>query len=113
MDRLRLGFERLIEAEAKARGWDPRDTMISLTPFIDCARRLGVDPRDALGSIAASGPGWFRETFDAFVGRADVTLEAFGWSLDEGPNGPAYRFGWPEQRAADGRAPSVRRAGPR
>jgi hypothetical protein len=96
-DRLRLGFARLLEAEATARGWDPRDTMISLTPFLDCSRRLGLDPATVLGPVAASGPAWFRDTFDAFVTRRDVTLEAFGWSLEETPAGPRYRFAWPHQ----------------
>ena len=95
VDRLRLGFERLVEAEATAKGWDPRDTMISLTPFLDCARRLGADPAALLGPSAATGPDWFRETFDAFVARSDVTLAAFGWSIHETPDGPAYRFAWP------------------
>ena len=51
-DRLELGFGRLVESEARASGWDPRDTMISLTPFLDCARRLGLDPGVVLGPIA-------------------------------------------------------------
>jgi hypothetical protein len=94
-ERLREGFGRLVAAEARAKGWDPRDTMISLAPFLDCARRLGVDPAATLGPIAAGGPEWFRATFDAFVRRTDVTLAAFGWSLVETPDGPAYRFAWP------------------
>jgi hypothetical protein len=95
-DRLELGFSRLVEAEAKAKGWDPRDTMISLTPFLDCARRLGLDPVDVLGPVAATGPDWFVDTFEAFARRTDVTLTAFGWSLVETPDGPAYRFAWPD-----------------
>ena len=82
-------------AEAKAKGWDPRDAMISLAPFLDCARRLGLDPIDVLGPIAANGPDWYSETFDAFARRTDITLAAFGWSLVETPEGPAYRFAWP------------------
>ena len=95
LDRLQRGFGRYVEAEARALGWDPRDAMIDMTPFIDCARRLGFDPMVLLGPIAATGPAWFRETFDAFVRRADVTLEAFGWSVVDTPEGPAYRFAWP------------------
>ena len=90
-ERLVGGFGRLVEAEARARGWDPRDTMISLTPFLDCARRLGLDPAAVLGPVAATGPAWFAGTFDAFVRRPDVTLAAYGWSLVEMPYGPAYR----------------------
>ena len=85
--------------------------MISLTPFLDCARRLGVDPETAPGPMAASGPEWFRLTFQSFVRRTDVTLEAFGWSLEQSMEGPTYRFAWPEPGAAQG--PGVRRAGRR
>jgi hypothetical protein len=69
--------------------------MIGLTPFIDCARRLGVDPSEVLGPIARTGPEWYRETFESFVQRTDVTLGAFGWSIVETPDGSAYRFSWP------------------
>jgi hypothetical protein len=93
--RLASGFATYVAVEARAKGWDPRDTMIDLVPFLDCARRLGLDPASALGPIAAAGPAWFRETFDAFVRRSDVTLEAFGWSLLQAPDGPKYRFAFP------------------
>jgi hypothetical protein len=92
VERLQLGFGRYVEAEARARGWDPRDTMINLTPFLDCARRLGVDPIVVLGPIASSGPAWFQETFDHFARRSDVTLAAFGWTLVDTRDGPKYRF---------------------
>jgi hypothetical protein len=95
LERLQLGFSRLVEAESTSHGWDQRDAMINMTPFVDCARRLGHDPAEALGSVAATGAEWFRETFDAFVRRSDVTLAAFGWSIVETPEGPAYHFAWP------------------
>jgi hypothetical protein len=95
LDRLQAGFGRLVEAESTDPGWDPRDAMIDMTPFIDCARRLGVDPAVALGPIAATGADWFRDTFEEFVARSDVTLAAFGWSIVETPQGQAYRFAWP------------------
>ncbi len=95
-ERLQLAFGRLVAlglgVDGQAR--DPRDAMISLVPFIDCARRLGLDPAGVLGPIAATGPAWYRETFDAFVRRTDVTLRAFGWTVIETPGGPAYRFSW-------------------
>lgn len=101
-DRLRLGFERLVAAEAGDRAWDPRDAMIRLTPFIDCSRRLGLDPATVLGPIASTGPRWYQETFDAFVARDDVTLAAFGWRIVDTPQGPAYRFSWPEPEPGGG-----------
>jgi len=96
LDRLQLGFGRLVRAESAAPGWDPRDAMINMTPFLDCARRLGHDPAIVLAAIAATGADWFRETFEEFVGRSDVTLSAFGWSIVDTTRGPAYRFDWPE-----------------
>jgi hypothetical protein len=95
LDRLRTGFSRLVEAESTDRGWDPRDAMINMTPFIDCARQLGFDPAVVLGPIAATVAQWFRETFEEFVVRTEVTLAAFGWSIVETPKGPVYRFEWP------------------
>jgi hypothetical protein len=96
-ERLELGFRRLVEAESRARGWDPRDAMISLAPFLDCARRMDLDAVEVLGPIASGGPDWYVEIFDAFARRSDVTLAAFGWSLVTTPEGPAYHFAWPDQ----------------
>lgn len=95
LERLEEGFAQFVLVDSSAPGWDPRDTMIDLVPFIDCARRLGHDPADVLGPIAATGAEWFRATFEAFVGRSDITLAAFGWSLIETTEGPTYRFAWP------------------
>lgn len=95
LERLQQGFSRYVQAEAVAPGWDPRDAMINLTPFVDCARRLGHDPVSVLGPIAATGADWFGETFDSFARRTDVTLSAFGWSIAETPEGPSYRFAFP------------------
>lgn len=95
-DRLAVGFGRYVAAEAAAAGWDPRDAMIDMTPFIDCARRLGLDPVAVLGPVAAGGPAWFRETFEVFVRRTDVTLGAFGWSVVDDSDGPRYVFAWPD-----------------
>ncbi len=101
--RLRAGFGRLIEAEPRAEDRDPRDATISVVPFIDCARRLGLDPATTLGPVAATGPRWFRDVFEALVRRPDLVLADFGWAVTETPEGPAYRFAWPEQ----GRPPSL------
>jgi hypothetical protein len=94
--RLQEGFSQLVGAESTSRGWDPRDAMINMTPFVDCARRLGHDPAVVFGPAAVTGAAWFRETFEAFVRRSDITLSAFGWSIIETPEGPAYHFAWPD-----------------
>lgn len=93
VERLRLGFGRVVAAAAAERGWDERDAMISLMPFVDCARRLGQEPRAALEPVVAGAPDWYRTMFDAFVDRSDLSLGAFGWALVETPEGGAYRFG--------------------
>ena len=105
VERLQLGFQRLVAAVTAEGDGDRRDWQISLTPFVDCARRLGADPSAALWPTASTGPDEFRETFDVFVRRTDVTLAAFGWSIVETPEGPAYRFEWPS-RAPSGDRPS-------
>ena len=98
--RLQDGFRRHVEQSSSRTSWDSRDEMLSLTPYIDCARRLGHEPATVLGPIAAGGADWLRETFDAFVGR-DIGLAAFGWSIVETPEGPAYRFAWPRWRSPE------------
>ncbi len=85
---------------------DPRDEMLDLAALVDCARRLAVDPAELLGPLAAAGPAWLAELFARFVRRTDVTLAAFGWSIVETPEGPAYRFAWPRW------TPPVRRPAP-
>jgi hypothetical protein len=92
-ERLSAGFGRVVEAAGQERSPDARDAMISLAPFVDCARRLGLDPREVLGPVAVRGPAWFHATFERFVVRTDITLAAFGWMLVETPDGPAYRLG--------------------
>ena len=69
--------------------------MLSLAAFFDCARRLGEDPAELLGPSSRGAPDWFVQTFDAFAKRTDVTLGAFGWTVLDTPEGPAYRFAWP------------------
>lgn len=91
-ERLHDTFGRYIRYKLSNAGWDPRDAMINMTPVIDCARRLGLDPSKDLAAIANGGPDWFKETFRAFVARTDVTLDAFGWSLVDADDGPQYRL---------------------
>jgi hypothetical protein len=75
---------------------DARDEMLDLAALVDCARRLGREPAELLGPVAAAGPTWLAELFETFARRTDVTLAAFGWSILETPDGPAYRFAWPK-----------------
>jgi hypothetical protein len=101
LPRLQAAFSAHVVAESSRTSWDARDEMLSLTPFIDCARRLGADPAVLFGPIAAGGAGWLQQTFAAFVRRDGITLAAFGWSIVETPEGPAYEFRWPRWSPAN------------
>jgi hypothetical protein len=92
---LHTGFDRWVAEVGGEPNGDQRDAMIEIAPFVDCARRLGLDPVDALGAVIEHAPGWLREAFASTTGYADVTLEALGWSVAETPDGPEYRFAWP------------------
>ncbi len=74
---------------------DARDVMLDLAPLHDAARRLGADPTALFERAAAGLPADVSELAQTFARRPDVTLAAFGWSLVDGPDGPAYRFAWP------------------
>lgn len=82
-------------------GWDPREAMMDLAPFVDCARRLDLDPVAVLGAradeVVAAGavPEPLAAVIHSFLRRTDVTPEVFGWSVVELDGGPAYRFRWP------------------
>ena len=70
------------------RDW--RDLLVALAPFHDCARRLGLDPAEELDAAAGDGPPALAETVRTLGRRGDVTLEAFGHDLEDGPDGPRY-----------------------
>jgi hypothetical protein len=94
-DRVASAFARHVEAESSHSHGDPRDEMLSLAVFFDCARRLGADPTALFDPLVPPAPAWLRETFDSFARRTPGSVSAFGWSLVETPDGPEYRFAWP------------------
>jgi LAO/AO transport system kinase len=69
---------------------DPRDIMVSLAPYVDAARRLGLEPSVVFDRAAASSDGRHADLLRDF-GRRDISLDAFGWKVVELPEGPAYR----------------------
>lgn len=71
---------------------DPRDLMVSLAPYHDCARRLGLDVALVFRSAADRGPKDLRSVAVEFGERDDVTLGAFGLELEDGVDGPEYRL---------------------
>lgn len=70
---------------------DIRDVMVGWAVFVDCARRLGIDPVALFDTASTGRSQTLRSAAAAFAGRSDVTLEAFGWQLDDRPEGPCYR----------------------
>jgi len=93
---LRRGSESMLYLGIVATGVnapadeDPRDIMVGLAPFVDAARRLGVEPSQLFDRAAASG-GRHAELIRTFGRRNDVTLESFGWRVVEAAEGLTYR----------------------
>lgn len=76
------------------RDWlnDPRDLMVALAPYHDCAPRLGLDVAATFRDAADAGPTSLRQIVAEFGARSDVTPTAFRFAVVEGPDGPSYRF---------------------
>jgi hypothetical protein len=70
---------------------DERDLMVALAPYHDHARRLGADVPALFDRAAAAGPASLREVVEVFGRRTDVTPQAFGFRVEETPDGPRYR----------------------
>lgn len=70
---------------------DVRDVLVGLAGYVDCARRLGIDPVALFDAASADRSPAMRDLASTFARRSDVTLEAFGWRLEERPDGPCYR----------------------
>jgi len=84
----------IADLEAGEEEWleDARDLIVGLAPFHDCARRIGLEVSSAFRLAAEVGPESLRDAVVAFGARDDVTPDAFGYVLIEGPEGPSYRF---------------------
>jgi hypothetical protein len=96
---LRTGDPRLVEADlvdllvTGEQEWlkDERDLMMALAPHHDCARRLGADVAALFRRAAAAGPASLREQVEEFGRRTDVSPRAFGFCVEETPEGLRYR----------------------
>jgi hypothetical protein len=96
---LRTGDPSLVEADlvdllvTGEEEWlkDDRDLMMALAPHHDCARRLGADVPALFRRAAAAGPASLRELVEEFGRRTDVSPQAFGFSVEDTPDGPRYR----------------------
>jgi hypothetical protein len=84
-----LVSELAAQARMRAGFPDAREVMLDLAPFHDCCARLGLDPVDVFDEVAASGPADLADLLRRFGRRTDVTLNVFGWRLEDGPT---YRF---------------------
>jgi hypothetical protein len=90
---LRGGLIWLLRADD---GKDPRDLMLGLAPFHDCARRLGLDVRQVFNDAADTVGGEAAEVVRAFGQRSDVTPDAFAYAVESDPDGPSYHPHWPD-----------------
>ena len=96
---LRAGDPSRVEAElvdvliSGEEEWvkDERDLMVALAPLHDCARRLGADVPALFRRAAAAGPAGLRALVEEFGRRTDVTPHAFGFRVEQTPDGPRYR----------------------
>ncbi len=77
-------------------GKDPRDLMLGLAPFHDCARRLGLDVGQIFNDAADAAGGEAAQVARDFGQRSDVTPDAFAYAVESGPDGPRYRPHWPD-----------------
>lgn len=75
-------------------GKDSRDLMLSLAPFHDCARRLGLEVSRVFNDAADGAGGDAGEIARAFGRRSDVTPDAFAFAVESDPDGPRYRSHW-------------------
>lgn len=75
-------------------GKDSRDLMLSLAPFHDCARRLGLDVGEVFNDAADVVGGEAGEVARVFGRRSDVTPDAFAFTVESSPDGPIYRSAW-------------------
>lgn len=87
-DTLRSGLARVV-SEASA---DSRDYMTALAPLHDCARRLGLDVEGLFDEAALAGRGDAATIARQFGRRRDITPEAFGFTIEDAPDGPEYRW---------------------
>ena len=72
---------------------DVRDVMVAFAGYVDCARRLDIDPVEVFATAATGRSAAMIELASGFASRSDITLEAFGWRLEDRPQGPCYRPG--------------------
>jgi hypothetical protein len=71
---------------------DYRDVLTGFPPFLDCSRRLGVDPIDVFEVASAGRSAGMVELAMNFAHRTDVVLKEWSWRLDDLPEGPCYRL---------------------
>lgn len=94
LSRLLEGFTAYVAKAGGRHPFDYREQLMSFAPFVDCCRRLGADPLEALGPAADAGAAGYGALFRGFAAH-ESSLGAFGWHLLEDPEGPEYRFAWP------------------
>ena len=90
-DRLRADLAGLLVELEPEVAIDIRDVLVALAGWVDCARRLGLDPAEVFDAAVAGRSDAMQELARTFARRDDVRLEAFAWRLEDRPDGPCYR----------------------
>jgi hypothetical protein len=70
---------------------EPRDVMVGFAPYFDCAQRIGFDPVALFDDAATDLGSAMKDLAHMFCRRSDVTIEAFGWKVEDRADGPCYR----------------------
>ena len=89
---LRAGLLRMLMEGGSQWSLDPRDLMVGLAPFHDCARRLGLHPAAFFADVAAQSRPSVAQLVREFGARTDVTPSSFGFVVRETPEGPEYAW---------------------
>jgi len=70
---------------------DERDVMVHLAVYHFVAGQLGQSPAELFDDVASRLPrGWVPDLLREFGNRQDITLDAFGWILNQTPDGPDF-----------------------
>ncbi len=86
---LRTGLLDRMASSPSFRG-DPRDLLMVLAPVHHCARRLGVDTVALFDEAADRAPPNLAPIVRDFGGHDHGAPGAFGFAVQETPDGPRY-----------------------
>ena len=84
-------LEMVVEGAEQWRR-DDRDLQVALAPYHCGAVRIGVDPAALFAEVAGRLPADLAPIVRRFGARTDVSPAAFGFFVEQTPEGPSYEF---------------------